>query len=177
MKKLILLLLTFCFLMNAQVQRASLFPELYYTNLSDTTDQQLTGGTTADSIVYSTNDLIYGFTHTAGHAKVFAIYSGKYLVTFSGIWQSSAPNKYFNVWADINGTNVPRSNTQFQLIGTNQNRVVTVTFIVDMTAGQYLKLWQWSDDANAFMDFTTSQINTIRPISPSIILTINKVND
>jgi len=148
-----------------------------YVNLSDTTDQQLTGGTTADSIVYSCNDQIYGFTHTAGHAKVFATYSGKYLVTFSGIWQSSAPSKYFSVWADINGTNVPRSNTQFQLIGTNQNRVVTVTFIVNMTAGQYLKLWQWSDDANAFMDFTTSQVNPTRPISPSIILTINKISD
>jgi hypothetical protein len=148
-----------------------------YVNLSDTTDQQLTGGTTADSIVYSCNDQIYGFTHTAGHAKVFATYSGKYLVTFSGIWQSSAPSKYFSVWADIDGANVPRSSTQFQLIGTNQNRVVTVTFIVSMTAGQYLKLWNWSDDANAFMDYTTAQVNPTRPVSPSIILTINKISD
>lgn len=150
---------------------------LPYAAASDTTDQITTAGTTADSIRFSHNDHLQQFAHTAGSASFTAQRAGKYLVTFSGVWVSSAPNKTFNVWGQINETNITRSNTVFQLLGTAQQRVVTVTFIISMTVGQRFRLMQWSDDNAGKLDYTAAQATPTRPECPSIILTINKISD
>jgi hypothetical protein len=147
-----------------------------YSMLSDTTDQTLTGGTTADSIKFSCNDLLNGITHTAGNSKIYFTYAGKYLITFSALYRSSESAKQFNIWAKVNGTNLARSNTTFSLTQA-QDLPIVVSFIVSVTAGQYFELYHWTNDAAGKLDFTTAQINPTRPISPSIILTINKVSD
>jgi hypothetical protein len=148
-----------------------------YASYIDTTDQVTASTTTAYPVKYNINDAQYGFTHTAGTSAITADYTGKYLITFSGVFQSSAPNKIFNVWLRVNGVDYAMSNTNFQLLGTAQNRIVTVTYIVPLAAGQNIELVMQSNDTGGKLDFTTHQHSPDRPVCPSIILTVNKISN
>jgi hypothetical protein len=148
-----------------------------YASYLDTTDQVTASTTTAYPVKYNINDAQYGFTHTAGTSAITVVYTGKYLITFSGVFQSSSPNKIFNVWLRVNGVNYAMRNTCFQLLGTGQNRVVTVTYIVALTAGQNFELVMQSNDAGGKLDFTTHQHSPDIPECPSIILTISKISN
>jgi hypothetical protein len=149
----------------------------YYGSYYDLTDQVTYGNTTAYPILFSNNDAQYGFTHTAGTSAITATYPGKYLVTFSGIFQSSNSNRTFNVWLRVDGVNYANSNTKFAMLGTAQNRVVTVTYIIPLTAGQNFEVVMQSDDSAAKLDYTPAQTTPDRPVCPSIILTVNKISD
>ena len=148
-----------------------------YASYIDTTDQVTASITTAYPITYNVNDAQYGFTHIAGTSAITATYTGKYLISFSGIFQSYTANKTFNVWLRVDGVNYDMSNTNFQLLGSAQNRVVTVTYIISLTAGQNFELVMQSNDTGGKLSFTTHQHTPERPASPSIILTVNKVSD
>jgi hypothetical protein len=148
-----------------------------YACYLDTTDQVTSSTTTAYPIKYNVNDAQYGFTHTAGTSAITVVNTGKYLITFSAVFQSSSPNKIFNVWVRVNGVNYAMSNTCFQLLGTAQNRVVTVTFILAFTAGQNFELVMQSNDTGGKLDYTTHQHSPDIPVCPSIILTINKISN
>jgi hypothetical protein len=148
-----------------------------YASYIDTTDQVTVNATTAYPITFNVNDAQYGFTHTIGTSAITATYTGKYLITFSAVVQSSSPYKTFNIWLRIDGTDYPMSNTIFQLLGTAQNRIVTVTYIVPLTAGQNFELVMQSDDTGGKIDYTTHQYSPERPVCPSIILTVNKISE
>jgi hypothetical protein len=148
-----------------------------YGSYLDLTDQVTAENTTAYPVKFSVNDAQYGFTHSAGTSAITATYTGKYLITFSGVFQSSTNNRTFNVWLRVNGANYANSNTKFAMLGTAQNRVVTVTYIIPLTAGQYFELVMQSDDSAAKLDYTAAQTTPDRPACPSIILTVNKISN
>jgi len=103
--------------------------------------------------------------------------AGAYLITYSLIAQSSAPNKLLNVWLLIDSSNVTASNTITKFVGTNQQRVITVTYIEVLTAKQTIQLQCWSDDTSMILEATAAQNTPDRPLCPSVILTINKVSN
>lgn len=103
--------------------------------------------------------------------------AGAYLITYSVIAQSSAPNKLLDIWLLINGSAVTASNTITKFVGTNQQRVITVTYVEVLTAGQTIQLQCWSDDTSMILEATDAQNTPDRPLCPSIILTINKVSN
>jgi hypothetical protein len=147
-----------------------------YASYIDTSDQVTTNPALTYPITFNVSDAQFGFTHTEGTPQITAQYTGKYLITFSAIFQSSAPYKTFNIWLRVDGNDYAMSNTLFVMLGTNQNRIVTVTYIIPLAAGQNFELVMQSDDTGGKIDYTPHQHSPERPLCPSIILTVNKVS-
>lgn len=145
---------------------------------ADTTNQTTPIATKAYSVKFSTNihiddDII----HNVGDSVITVNETGMYYISWSGIFASSAPNKTVNIWICKNGMPVPISNTIFQLLGTAQERLATVMYIEEFTAGQTLRICWQSNDSGMTLKTTGKQTNPIRPTCPAIILTINKISD
>lgn len=150
--------------------------DLPYGSFSSNATQTIASATTAYAITYTNNEVTNQITLTA-NSKINILVAGTYLITFSAIGASSAPNKYLDIWLSVDGTNVPRSNTHSEFVGTHNERIITVTYLYDFTAGQYFELYMHSDDTGATLVATAAGTNPTRPESPSIIVTVNKISD
>jgi hypothetical protein len=145
-----------------------------HANYVDTTDQTIASVDKGYAVTFNIADDEHGVT-LSDDSVITVTYAGTYLVTFSGIWITAAPNKYVYVWMKKNNVNVPYSATQWQMLGTNQERVVCVTYILELAAGDNISLHWQSNDVGTILNYTTGT-GTIRPTCPSMILTINKAS-
>jgi len=97
---------------------------------ADTTNQITSVITKAYKIRFSTNIITDSdISHNAGDSIFTFHKAGEFFISWSGIFASSAPNKTVNIWICKNGSNIALSNTIFQLLGTAQERLATVTYI------------------------------------------------
>jgi hypothetical protein len=147
-----------------------------YGSWLDTTDQ-LANTTKPVAVKFNVTDLENGIAIDAADSIFTFAYSGKYLITFSAVVLPSVPNKTYEVFLKVSGTDYPMSNTIFKSVGTAQARIVTVTYIVSVTKGQTFQLMWYSDDATGKLDYTTKATSPARPVCPSIILTANKISN
>jgi hypothetical protein len=149
-----------------------------YGSYLDTTTQTIgaSGVTLGRAIRFNITDAENGITLGANDSVFTVADVGKYLITFSGIWQGTA-TKMVDVWLKVGGSNYANSNMIWKFVGTSTQRIVTVTYIVSLTAGQTFELWWWSDDAGTNMPYTTHQHTPDRPVTPSIIMTVNKISE
>lgn len=150
--------------------------DLPYGSFSSSATQTIASATTAYAITYTDVEASNQITNS-DDSKINILVAGLYLITFSAIGASSAPNKYLDIWLSVDGTNVPRTNTHSEFVGTHNERIITVTFLYEFEAGQYFELYMHSDDTGATLVATAAGINPTRPASPSIIITVNKVSD
>ena len=77
------------------------------------------------------------------------------------------------VWAAINGTDVPETNTRVTIQGPSSYTVAAWNLMLNMTAGQYFQLMWGSADSHAEIAYISPA--AIGPIVPSVILTVNQV--
>ena len=153
---------------------------LPYGNFSSLTSQFATAATVAYPVILEYDDVKNGLTHsTAGTASadVQIDIAGTYLITFSAVAKTNAPNDILDIWLRVNGADVPRSNTVSKFIGTGNERIVTVAYIYTFTAGQKFTLMYWGNAAGVQMVATGTAGTPARPASPSIIVTVNKISD
>lgn len=100
--------------------------------------------------------------------------TGVYNVMFSAqILTSSGGSQSAFIWLRINGSNVASSNFEFSIAKNNANLVAAWSWMVPMTAGQYVEIAWESADANLTLAHTASP--TYGPAIPSIIATISAV--
>jgi hypothetical protein len=125
--------------------------------------------TTADGIALVGGSKLYVSNNVAGH----------YLITFSAvITKTDGGNDWYDVWLARDGSPVANTRTRLTLTAANEIRVLTVTFIEDVTAECYYELVHVTDDAA--MSLLAQPAVTAyytAPAMPSIIVTINKVSD
>jgi hypothetical protein len=113
----------------------------------------------------------------AGHpTKVTLAEAGLYNFQFSAQLNKaagggSAADVY--IWARLDGTDVPETNTRVTLQGANVYTVAAWNLMFNVTAGQYFQLMWGSTDANAVIQYITTP--TIGPVVPAVILTVNRV--
>lgn len=123
---------------------------------------------------------VHGLTHdkVTNNDRIYVPYSGSYLVTFSGISDiSAAPgNKHICIWPTINGTAVTDSNTRVEIANATQEMTVAVSFILDLTAGQYISFQTWGDATTVEWLATAAAAGPTRPAVPSVIITVNLIN-
>lgn len=150
-----------------------------YAQLSSSADQTVADTGVAYAITYDTQDVITkGITHSTSTnpSRVYIMVSGSYLVTFSAVGKSTAPNSVLDIWLAVGGVNVARSNTLSRFVGGGNERIITVTFIYEFYAGQYFELYYHGDNTGVKLEATAAAAAPDRPASPSIILTVNKIN-
>lgn len=146
-----------------------------YGSYLDTTDQSPYSGK-KKAVRFNVIESESGMSLSASDTVITFAVAGKYLITFSAVMKPSAANKVFDIWVCKNGNNHPMSNTTWTSVGT-VDRVITVTFILDFAVGNTLEVCWYTDDASALLNYTTSKTSPDRPVTPSIVLTVNKVSN
>lgn len=149
---------------------------LPYGSFSSSANQGIASATTAYAITYTDREVTNQITLTES-SKINILVAGTYLITFSAVAKSTVANKYLDIWLAVGGTNVARSNTHSKFVGTGNERIITVTYIYDFTAGQYFQLFMHSDDTGTTLAATAAGASPTRPASPSIIVTVNKISN
>lgn len=113
----------------------------------------------------------------AGHpTKVTIAEAGLYNFQFSAQLNKSAGGGSaadVYIWARIDGTDVPETNTRVTLQGANVYTVAAWNLMLNVTAGQYFQLMWGSTDANAVIQYISPA--TMGPLVPAVILTVNRV--
>ena len=113
----------------------------------------------------------------AGHpTKVTITQAGLYNFQFSAQLNKSAgggSSADVYIWARIDGTDVPETNTRITLQGANVYTVAAWNLMLNVTAGQYFQLMWGSTDANAVIQYISPA--AMGPLVPAVILTVNRV--
>lgn len=121
-----------------------------------------------------------GFTHSlvTNNSRIYIPFSGAYELVFSGIADlAAAPaNKHMHIFPAINGTPVTDSNTIVEIVTASIEMTVAVSYILEITAGQYLEMQTWGDSTNCQWLATAAGTSPTRPACPSIILTVKLVS-
>jgi len=111
---------------------------------------------------------------------------GVYNIQFSAQLVNSGNSEHnISIWLYANGANVADSNTQITVPkahggggggGSNDGQVVAAwNLFVRMKAGQYAQLMWSTPSTNVLIKHIAAQTTPTRPVTPSIILTVNRV--
>ena len=163
-------------LLNQSVNQLSLavFPQIY-GSFSSTQTQVIPAGNTGIPLTFNTTDIAQGCFLSGGNPtpKVEVSATGIYRVLFSiqcNHHQGTAGLLY--AYPIINSTPVPNSTSTLYL-NNNANSLMTVEFILNLTAGQTIAIQCYSVQAG--QEALAIPQNAHYPATPSIILTLNRI--
>jgi hypothetical protein len=109
------------------------------------------------------------------NSRITLDYTGIYNLQFSAqLNKSTASKSTVDIWLRKNGTDISNTNTSVALAGSDARTVAAWNFFVGVTAGDYLQLMWATDNTNSNILYEAA--NSIHPATPSIILTVNKIN-
>lgn len=142
-----------------------------YGSFSDSTTQTAAAINTAYAVAFDTTELSNGVYIGSPTSRVYVDRLGVYNFQFSAqLNQSNASAHDIWIWADINGTSVPRSATQVTLIGNNAAAAAAWNFVLELNAGDYFRL-MWAV-SNTACQITAAAAVAPVPAIPSVILTV-----
>lgn len=102
--------------------------------------------------------------------------TGVYEVTYSAQLSKHTGNVVVtSIWAKIDGTNVPRSNSQVSIGGSHETAIPYCSYLIEMTAGQYLEFFFSAPDVIVHIEAIAAQIAPVRPADPSVIVNVKKI--
>lgn len=115
-------------------------------------------------------------------SRIYAAEDGDYLFNLSSVVKASSnTDATADVWFvkgnltdNLTGTNVPKSNTQVGLVSTGEQMTVSVPFVIDLLAGDFIRL-DYCMGANISWFAAATAINPTRPAMPSVIISVNKI--
>lgn len=112
----------------------------------------------------------------ASGTRIVVEESGDYLFQISTVFtKTGGALTTADMWLRKNGSNVSNSNTRVTISGNNAETVISVPFILDLNAGDYLEVAFSSPiDSTRITGFAASTLPT-RPAMPAIIATLNLV--
>ena len=130
------------------------------TNLVSCTNTTLSQGVT----------LVAGTQFTVSKT---ANYTLNYTIQFDKTAGGAAAS--MDVWLRLNGLDVADSNSNFTISNNNAAQVIAANYTLSMLATQYLQLAWHSTSANAELLAVPAQVGPIRPVSPSVRVTLLQV--
>lgn len=152
-----------------------------YAVFSDLTDQTAASTTAAYAITYNTIDMAKGVT-LSNNSRITFKSSGVYNIQFS-IQFANADTQIqdVDVWFAQNGTNIANSNSQFAVAnshgGTEGHLIAALNFYVDVVANDYVEMMWATRSTLVRIEFLAAQSSPTRPGTPSVIVTVNKVDE
>lgn len=145
-----------------------------------TETQTFTGSTVSASssgqtITFSNSiDAISGVI-LSGITKIVVTSSGDYSFIPSAIVdQGNGTNEIYELWFQKNGVDIPNSNTRVVNTTAATEQLITLQFIIDMVAGDYIELKWYCTTSTGTLKATAAGS---RPLVPSIILSVLKVSE
>jgi hypothetical protein len=110
--------------------------------------------------------------------KITVDRAGIYNIQFSTqLDRSNSGNDVVDIWFRKNGVNVPDSNTKVTISGgANAAKLVAAwNFFVEANAGDYFQIMWNTPDTNVRLHYDAAGTSPTRPITPSVIVTVNEV--
>lgn len=108
--------------------------------------------------------------------KIYVEETGDYFFQFSVVFSKSSANAgEADIWIRKNGTNVSNTNTTIHLSGSDAEVTVTVGFILDLDANDYIELVASTPSTNTLIKYHAPASTPTRPACPGVIATINLV--
>lgn len=105
--------------------------------------------------------------------RMYVEETGDYFFQFSAmITKSTANSGTADIWVRKNGTDIPRSNTRVTLAGSGAEITMTVGFILDLAAGDYIQLVGSASASNTQLSASGAGVG---PAIPGVIATLNLV--
>lgn len=147
----------------------------YYGVFTDTTDQTI-GNATPTAITYNTTEEAAGVSIGSPTSRVVCANAGVYNFQFSAqLRHSAGGSEVVSIWFRKNGSDVVRSNTEYEIAGNNAGYVAAWNFVATMAAGDYFEIMMSATDTDVRLDYEAAQTSPTRPVTPSIILTVTQV--
>lgn len=145
---------------------------LRYGTFYDTTVQNAAAINTAYAVTFNTTDLSAGVYRGTPTSRIYVDRLGSYNFQFSIQFESTnAASKLIQIWARINGTDVPNSATRITMKGASEAYVAAWNFVLRMNTGDYFEL-MWSTDSTTVEIHADSAVAPA-PAVPSVILTVS----
>lgn len=145
---------------------------------SDDTTQFQFGGlsNSPTAITYNSTDVTNGISLVVGSpSQIKVSKSGLYMFQFScQLDKSGGGISPCDIWLRKNGTDIPYTATQVVVNGTNGETVMTVPFLLQLVANDYIEVvFASSDSTMAITAFPAQSSPYVRPAVPSIIAVMN----
>lgn len=153
-----------------------------YGVFSDTDTKTAAAAYTPYAITMDTTDFAKGFSRGSPTSRIVAAASGLYNFQFSSqVSSGSSSAKKLWIWPRVNGVDIPNSNSEITVSGSNTVLVPAWNWVLSLNAGDYFEIMWAVDDTNVQLPSvaaTTGSVGTAtfaRPAVPSIILTVTQV--
>ena len=151
-------------------------PSLYSATFFDTTTQTNGGATTANQVLISNTQQSNGFTLSSNSIEV--LNDGVYFINLllQLAFTGGASNYNVTVWFTVDNVIAPNSAFTFTTTGAqNDQTLANITDTIQLTSGQVLKFYWWSQATGMKILSTAAGTNPTRPLSPSVNFTIFNV--
>lgn len=152
-----------------------------YGAFQDTTDQTAASTTAAYAITLDTTDYAVGVAIVSS-SQITVRSAGVYNIQFSlQFANDNVAIQDVDVWFRKNGTDVAGSNSKFSVPnshgGTDGHLIAALNFYIQLAANDYVQLMWATSSTDVSIEHLAAQTNPTRPTTPSVIVTINKVDE
>lgn len=153
-----------------------------YGSFSNNTDQTAPSVGSTAVVIYDTTESENGvYRDTVNTSRIYVRNSGTYNVQFSLqlVNKDNAP-QYADVWFRLNGTDVARSASRFDIparkSSTDWGHIIgVVNIFLDMTAGQYVEIAGTTSSTLVGLEHYPADTGIPRPAIPSAIVTVQYI--
>jgi hypothetical protein len=148
-----------------------------FTNNTDQTSPSV--GSTA-VVVYDSTEEASG-VYLASSSRLYVRNYGIYNVQFSLQLVNNANDpQYADVWFRVNGTDVPRSASRFDIparksVGVPSHVIGTVNTFIEMQAGQYVEIAGTTSSTDVALEHYVADTVIPRPAIPAAIVTVQYI--
>lgn len=165
----------------APYSAAAMTDPVPYGSFQDSTDQSAASTTAAYAITFNTTDFASGVSVVSNSQITFET-AGLYNVQFSIQFSNSDTQiQDVDVWFRKNGTDIAASNSRFSVPnshgGTDGALIAALNFYVQVAANDYIQLMWHTTSTLVRIEHIPTQTTPTRPATPSVILTVNKVDE
>lgn len=145
----------------------------------DNTTQVATLPNTAYTMLYNTLDFAQGVS-VVDNSKITVEKTGRYNIQFSAQLDRAigTATAYVSIWLRKNGVDVPATCTDITIQGGTAvaATVAAWNFFRNLNANDYIEIMWSSTLANIQIQTIQARTDPVRPLIPSIILTVQQVN-
>jgi hypothetical protein len=161
--------------LNSTATKRILNTEDYcYGVFTDTTNQTVAVINTAYTMSFNTveeSSSVYLSNSTRMHVTRQGVYNLQFSAQLDN---TSGGTQEVYIWVRKNGTDIPRSNTQMSLQN-NAKSVASWNIMTSMNANDYLELMWGASSTNVQLTYISTVTGPPRPVTPSVIATLNRV--
>lgn len=152
-----------------------------YGAFQDSTDQTAASTTAAYAITLNTTDYSVGVS-IVSNSQITVRSAGVYNIQFSiQLANTNTQIHDVDIWFRKNGTDVAGSNSKFSVPnshgGTDGHLIAALNFYIQLAAGDYVQLMWATNSTNVTIEYLPAQTSPTRPTTPSVIVTVNKVDE